>query len=214
MKRWLAFLAVVAPLAFSPSVALAQPSAQDEEERDPYAEYEDVNRFALGVGIGLIEPSDSNFTETYLAASLRIRAGRQDGDHSAYRRDQGIRGYVEPEIGYWKTNQALFGNRTTSAEDLLLGVNIVGVVPFGNIESFFGAGAGVHLLDNVLLDVDPTEIDDPNDQSSKLGVNAHFGLDLFLTEHLSIFGSGRFDLVQDTRDSVQTKVYLGLRAHF
>jgi opacity protein-like surface antigen len=216
MKRWFPIAALAAALLIPASVAMAQDpnSREGDPEKDPYADYEEEERFAIGGGIGLIEPSDANITETYLMLSLRFRAGHRESDQENYRHDQGIRGYIEPELGWWKTDSA---DRVTlpgegeSAEDLLAGVNLIGVVPFGNVESFFGAGAGVHFIDAGLLD-----LDDPNDTGSKtkLGVNAQFGVDLFLTDNLSVFGTGRFDLVQDTKDSLQTKIYLGLRGRF
>jgi hypothetical protein len=94
--------------------------------------------------------------------------------------------------------------------DLLLGVNLVGVVPLGIVDSFFGVGAGVHFVDTSLLENDPSL----TDSETKLGANAQFGLDLYITDSLSAFGTGRFDLVQGSEDKVQTKVYLGLRARF
>ena len=53
-----------------------------------------------------------------------------------------------------------------------------------------------------------------DDSETKLGANAQFGLDLRINRSLSAFGAGRFDLVQGSEDSIQSKVYLGLRAAF
>ena len=216
MKRWFPIAAFAAALMVPSMAAVAQDpnSREGDPDKDPYADYEDEKRFALGGGIGLVEPSDANITETYLSISLRIRAGHREGDHENYRHDQGIRGYLEPEIGWWKTNsedRVSLPGSGSSADDLLAGVNLIGVVPFGNIESFFGAGAGLHFIDAGLLD-----LDDPNEtgRKTKIGVNAQFGIDLFLTDNLSLSGTGRFDLVQDTKDSLQTKVFLGLRGRF
>ena len=72
-----------------------------------------------------------------------------------------------------------------------------------------GLAAGAHRLDADLLE-NPTSAG----KQTKLGVNAHFGLDVYLTHALSLFGTGRFDLVQGARKSVQGKAYLGLRARF
>lgn len=207
MKRWLTVVAVGATLML-PALARAQDSQSRDGDpnRDPYADYKEEKRFALSVGIGLVEPSNGSFTEPYLSAALRIRAGHKDeADYGSV--DRGIRGYIEPEIGYWETSKARGGGK---ASDLLLGANLIGVVPFGNIETFFGAGAGIHQIDGALLKDNPTK----TGNSTKVGVDAQFGVDLFLGEHLSAFGTGRFDLVQDAQDSLQTKVYLGLRAHF
>jgi hypothetical protein len=208
MKRWLTVVAVGATLMLPAAVARAQDpqSREGDPNRDPYADYEEENRFALGVGIGLIEPSNSGITEPYIAVSLRIRAGhKNEEDYGSV--DRGIRGYIEPEVSYWETEEARGGEK---ASDLAIGANLIGVVPFGNVETFFGAGAALHQIDAALLKDNPDE----TGTASKVGVNAQFGVDLFLGEHLSAFGAGRFDLVQDAEDSLQTKVYLGLRAHF
>lgn len=208
MKRWLTVVAVGATLMLPAAVARAQdPQSRDgDPNRDPYADYKEEKRFAFSVGVGLVEPSNGSFTEPYLTASLRIRAGhKNEQDYGSV--DRGIRGYIEPEIGYWETSKARGGEK---ASDLLLGANLIGVVPFGNVETFFGAGAAIHQIDAALLKDDPTD----TGNSTKVGVDAQFGVDLFLGEHLSAFGTGRFDLVQDAQDSLQTKVYLGLRAHF
>jgi hypothetical protein len=203
MKRWwmIPALAVAALLASGPA------GAQTSEDDDFYEdEQRDDDRFAFGVGAGLVEPSGD--VETYFMASLRIRAsgrGGRDGDNGRRRGDEGITGYIEPEVGYWKRS-----GDGVSGEDLLIGANLVGVVPLGMVDSFFGVGAGVHMVDAALLE-DPEEEDDT---ATKLGANAQFGLDLYITPKVSAFGVGRFDLVQDSQDDVQTKVYLGLRARF
>ncbi len=201
MKRWwmIPALAVAALLASGP--ADAQTSDDDFYEDE---EQQDDDRFAFGVGAGLVEPSGD--IETYFMASLRIRASGRRGDDSRRRSgDEGITGYIEPEVGYWKHS-----GDGVSGEDLLVGANLVGVVPLGMVDSFFGVGAGVHLIDAALLE----NPDEAEDSAAKLGANAQFGLDLYITPSVSAFGVGRFDLVQDSQDDVQTKVYLGLRARF
>jgi opacity protein-like surface antigen len=115
-----------------------------------------------------------------------------------------MRGYLEPEVGYWKAS----GNNG-SGSDLLLGVNLVGVVPVGAVDTYIGAGIGAHRLDADLLS-NPTS----NGKQTKLGVNAQFGLDVFITRSVSVFGTGRFDIVQGARKSVQAKGVLGLRVRF
>ena len=54
-------------------------------------------------------------------------------------------------------------------------VNLVGVVPLGIVDSFYGVGAGVHFVDASLLENDPGL----TDSETKLGANAQFGLDLY-----------------------------------
>ena len=46
------------------------------------------------------------------------------------------------------------------------------------------------------------------------GVNALFGVDVHLNETVTIFGTGRFDIINDSSDSLDAKVYLGLRFGF
>lgn len=204
MKRWW----MIPALAMAALLASGPVDAQTSEDGDFYEDEEeetrDDDRFAFGIGAGLVEPSGD--VETYLMASLRIRASGRGGDDSSRRGgDEGITGYIEPEVGYWKHSED-----GLSGEDLLIGANLVGVVPMGMVDTFFGVGAGVHLIDAALLE-DPDEVDD---SAAKLGANSQFGLDLYITPKVSAFGVGRFDLVQDSRDSIQSKVYLGLRARF
>ncbi|HBL26483.1 MAG TPA: hypothetical protein DD490_06580 [Acidobacteria bacterium] len=196
MKRWW-----IVPVFLGMALLAGQPllawSDDDEDE-------EEQQRFALGVGVGLIEAGE---TENYLAASLRIRFGHDDEDEDDGNRgrDQGITGYLEPEIGYWESS-----NDRIEGSDLLVGVNLIGAMPFSRAESFIGAGVGVHFIDAALLEAD-SRLDG---SETKLGVNAQFGLDVRMTRSLSAFGTGRFDLVQGSAESVHTKVFLGLRARF
>jgi hypothetical protein len=195
MKRWWIVPAFLGMALLASQPMLAQ-SDDDDEEDGPY-------NYALGVGVGLVESGE---TENYLTASLRIRVGRDgDEDTGASRRDRGIEGYIEPEIGYWESSNDLI-----EGSDLLLGVNLVGAIPFSRAESFIGVGIGVHFIDSQLLEANPAL----DDSEAKLGANAQFGIDLRLSRSLSAFGTGRFDLVQGSTENVQSKVYLGLRARF
>jgi len=195
-KRWV--VAALAAAALYPTGWAQAQSRNDYDDEDGRNE----DRFALGAGVGLVD--SLNEAETYLMASLRIRVGGGRDDDGAG--EQGIRGYLEPEVGYWEAS----GDDGREGSDLLLGVNLIGVVPLGPVDSFFGVGAGAHFVDTSLLENDPFA----DDSETKLGANAQFGIDLYITESLSAFGAGRFDLVQGSDDSVQSKVYLGLRARF
>lgn len=178
----------------------------------------DDDRYALGIGFGLVEPSD-NDVETYLTANFRIRVGDReqeakrdedldwaDADAEAEEREDSrsgsseefIRGYLEPEIGIWDGDVR---------SDALLGLNIIGVIPFRSVDMFIGAGLGVHFNDSDLPDVSGLDSDD----DTAIGANAQFGLDLNLSEKLAIFGVGRFDLVERSNDRVEAKAFLGLR---
>lgn len=194
-RRWIvpAFLGL-ALLASQPMLA----QSDDEEDEDgPY-------NYALGVGVGLVEAGE---TEDYLTAALRIRVGRDgdEDDEGRGRRDRGIEGYLEPEIGYWESS-----DDAIEGSDLLVGVNLIGAMPFSRAETFIGIGVGAHFIDSALLEADPSLDED----ETKLGVNAQFGIDLRVSRSISAFGTGRFDLVQGSAENVQTKVYLGLRARF
>lgn len=196
MKRWWIVPAVLGLALLASQPVLAQSDDDEDDEDAPY-------NYALGVGVGLVEAVE---TEDYLTASFRIRVARDDEDEDGGgRRDRGIEGYIEPEIGYWESSVDNF-----DGGDLLLGVNLVGAFPFSRAESFLGVGVGVHFIDAALLE-NNANLDD---SETKLGANAQFGIDLRLSRSLSAFGTGRFDLVQGSSENVQTKIYLGLRARF
>lgn len=194
MKRWWIVPVFLGCALLASQPVLAQSDDEEEEEEGPY-------NYALGVGLGLVEAGE---TESYLTAALRIRVGR-DNDEQGSRRDRGIEGYIEPEIGYWESS-----DDRIEGSDLLVGVNLVGAFPFSRAESFLGVGVGVHFIDAQVLEADPTL----DGSETKLGANSQFGIDLRLSRSLTAFGTGRFDLVQGSVENVQTKVYLGLRARF
>jgi|SRR6185436_10740959 len=191
-RRW------IVPAFLGLALVASQPVLAQSDDEDA------IPNYALGVGVGLVEAGE---TENYLTAALRIRVGRdEDSDKDTGKgRDRGITGYVEPEIGYWESSDDVI-----EGSDLLLGVNLVGAMPFSRAETFIGVGVGVHFIDAALLEADPRL----DGSDTKLGANAQFGIDLRLSRSLSAFGTGRFDLVQGSAENVQTKVYLGLRARF
>jgi hypothetical protein len=172
-------------------------------DRDDTGGGRNRDRFAFSVGAGLVEPSGG--VETYYTAALRIRVSGGDEDRQHATGDEGVTGYLEPEVGYWKAT----GNHGKGS-DTLLGVNLIGVVPFGSVDSFFGVGAALHSIDKSIVEDDPTL----TGTQSKFGADAQFGIDIYITRKLSAFGTGRFDLVQGAQNRVQSKVYLGLRARF
>lgn len=187
----------IAALVLICGLLAAAPALAEED----YGDYDEgrSDRFGLGFGVGLVDLDAG--TEPYFSAGLRVRLGGGD----RYDRDQGgIVGYLEPEIGYWE------GDNNTS--DLLLGVNLIGVVPFTRVDYHFGVGAGVHFLDTADIGAGGVVIAD--DSEEKLGLNGQFGIDLKVTETASVFGTGRFDLVEGTEDDLQEKLYIGVRFHF
>ncbi len=189
MKRWLTIAALTGSLLVLGGPAMAQ---VEEYEGD------NQHRMALAIGAGLVEPGEE--VETYLMAALRIRVGGRTDNQRGQRPNEGVEAHLEPEIGYWENDKG--------ASDLLAGVNLIGVVPFGNVDSFFGVGAGLHFVDGELLST-PDE-----DSATKIGANSQFGIDVYLSDSWSLFGTGRFDLVQDAQDDIQGKIYLGVRGRF
>jgi len=206
VNDWRKISALAAAGLLASSLAMAQTTGTDEPQRDDRDE-RGAARSSLAVGVGLVN-ADSE-TQTYLMAALRLRLGcRRDHDADDWRGrppDTGIRGYFEPEVGYWKA-----GNDRGGGKDQLVGFNLIGVIPLGSVDSFFGAGAAYHRIDRSILD----GVAVSTGTESKLGVDAQFGIDIHLNRNLSLFGAGRFDLVQDLHRGVEGKGYLGLRIHF
>jgi len=100
----------------------------------PAANRDELSPWALGVGLGLVRSSDQG--DLYFAASLRRRihfrmpaadpSADAPGPAGGADTEQGRPGrvYVEPEVGYWKRSE-----NGLDEKDLLVGVNLVGVVP-------------------------------------------------------------------------------------
>ena len=211
MKRWWRVTALVAMAVLLAGGAWAQGG---DDESDYYLDEEvrqEAHRYALGIGFGLVELGDNviqgeriitdDDVEQYFNLNLRIRFGdtyANQGPGSG-----GFRGYLEPELGYYDGEVI---------SDLLLGVNIIGAMPVNAVEFFLGAGVGIHFIDrDVARFALPAGIEDSEEA---LGFNAQFGLDVSLNKKTSIYGVGRFDLVDDDRDELEGKVYLGLRFRF
>lgn len=204
MKGWLRISAFAAVGMLASGLVMAQtPGTDDDSRRDE----RESSHNSIAVGAGLVN-ADSQ-TQTYLMAALRLRLGhRRDHDSDDWRGrppETGIRGYFEPEVGYWKA-----GSDRGNGKDQLIGFNLIGVIPLGPVDSFFGAGAAYHRIDQSILLGLPVSAG----TESKLGVDAQFGIDVHVSRNLSLFGAGRFDLVQDLRRGVEGKGYLGLRIHF
>lgn len=195
-------------------------SAQDDRgDRD-----DDGRDVHLGLGVGLVDPEDSESAEVYYSASLRIRLGRGadfdeeegqwEGDHYRGRPPRGgdsagIRGYIEPEVAYWSG-----GGDNEDIEDLLAGVNLVGVVPTRGADYFLGVGFGVHFFDAELRrevgGVDTVIVDD----DTHLGGNLQVGVDVNIGDNAALFGTGRVDILEGEIAERQTKVFVGIRFKF
>lgn len=204
---------MIAALALMVFVLPGQAALADQhEEADDQKiyldeEYEEERDWAIGIGLGLVELGD-NFVqgglvvndddvEQYLMLNLRIPFGDRYAHPGSS--STGFRGYLEPELGYYDGDVS---------SDLLLGINIVGGMPFNAVEFFVGGGIGLHFLDSDLA------LPGGDDQDDALGVNAHFGVDVSVSESISFFGMGRFDLVDDDRDELEGKAAVGLRFRF
>ena len=184
-------------------LAVAPAAAQDRQDSD---------RFGLGLGFGVVEPDDAG--ELYYMGSFRIRLWGDDDDEDRdeddwrYASRGDIEAYIEPEIGYWEAD----GGRS-SESDLLLGVNGIGVVPGRTVDYFFGVGLGYHFLDRDIRS--PGDVRRAVDDSDEVfGGNFQVGLDIHLSDAVSLFGAGRFDILEDIDDTLQGKVYMGLRFTF
>lgn len=169
------------------------------------------DRFALALGAGIVEPDGGG--EMYFMGAFRFRIGGGDdedeGEWDPRGRpprgaSPGIRAYLEPEVGYWS-----FSEDGTDATDLLVGINLLGVVPGRNVDYFLGVGFGLHFLDAEVQGFPELAEDD-----SVLGGNLQIGLDVNFFEHLGIFGAARIDLLDSDQYSDQFKIYGGLRFNF
>ena len=197
MKVRAAFILAIAALLLS----VAAPAlAQDDEE----------GRYSIGLGAGMVQTSGSS--DPYFTANLRSRIGyRTAGDE----RQGSVFGFVEPEVGYWTRDKG-----GIESKDTLLGVNIGGAVRLRSFEYFIAGGVGYHMFDrDVASGITTRSVSD-----GSVGVNAQFGFDVRMSDTVSLFGVGRFDLVQTddnalvsssdkSPDDQQTKVYLGVRFH-
>ncbi len=210
--KWIGALPAVCLLAAAPTFAAPQQDG-DTYVRHDQRDWEDDSRYSLGLGLGLIsldDPGQADDVELYGTINFRIAVG------PGHNRPGSWRGYLEPELGYWESGTGTRGQTSQSLgrSDLLLGVNLVGVMPLNAVDFFLGAGAGIHFIDeDVRVFANNGSIDRSNSDEA-LGVNAHFGLDVGITRNMSLFGVGRFDIVDDNSNSLDAKAYLGLRFRF
>jgi hypothetical protein len=164
------------------------------------AQEDEEGRFSVGLGGGLVDTGSSS--DPYFTANFRTRMGyRMAGEE----RQGSVFGFLEPEVGYWTRDK-----NGISSKDTLVGVNIGGAVRLRVFEYFVGGGIGYHFLDQRAPRIGGGTV---NSSDNKLGVNAQFGFDVRMSQVISLFGVGRFDLIEDTPQTRETKVYLGLRVH-
>jgi hypothetical protein len=201
MKLRAKLLLVTAALLLSTAPVMAQDDDDVSED----------GRFAFGIGAGMVEAGDG--TEPYFTANLRIRAGYRPSEDE---QQGGVTGFIEPEIGYWTSDFAVPSSLTsTDITDMHLGVNLGGAVRLRMIEYFLGAGIGWHFIDQSISRANASDLETDD---GALGVNAQFGFDVRMAEHVSLFGVGRFDLIDVDEELAiegeQAKAYVGARFRF
>jgi len=188
-----ALLLGAAPTAFAQ--AASGTAAQPGEDRplEP--------GWALGAGVGIVQSDEAG--ETYWSGNLRRRLGTRGERSELSAPKDGLHAFVEGEVGYWKGDTP-----TTRDKDLLVGVNLVGVVPTPVADLFMGVGFGVHFTRYELLGVSAPV------SETRPGGNAQFGVEVRATHKLGIFGAGRLDFLSGERNRQQNKIWGGLRFYF
>lgn len=202
-RTLLAMLAVALCSVLLAPAGFAQDRDDDRDDDD-----RDSRRTALGIGAGVVEPD--GIGEIYYHAALRIRLfdddedeGRDDDDWRYAGRGD-IQAHIEPEIGYWERDE-----NAASESDLSIGVNALGLIPGRVVDYYFGVGLGFHFLDTRIDGVGTQPDLDESDEA--FGGNFHVGLDIHLGEHVSLFGTGRLDVIEGQDETLQSKVFMGLR---
>lgn len=185
---------------------VAAPLAAQDADRGGYDK-------ALGFGAGVVDAGSGN--AEYFTANFRFRivGPEADGGGSA----EGMKGFLEVEAAAWDEDDDILDS---DIEDFLIGLNLLGVVPFRYVDFFFGGGLGVHFLDVTFRDNDFGDLDDSEDV---FGVNFQTGIDVHVSNRLAIFVLARLDLLEDGPtarqdfelfDDNQSKIVLGLRFKF
>ena len=197
-------------LIFAGGTALAQQGGGDQTNQQQYEQRRDRD-IQLRLGVGLDKP-DTSDAEVYYSGAVRFRIGREHGEQGVWEGDTyrgrppaegSIRGYLEPEVAYWSRSKT-----NDDATDLLLGANLIGVVPTRGADFFIGVGFGYHFFDSKFLD-DNDVLVSQND--GRLGGNLQVGVDVNLGAKVALSGTGRIDILDGNRDNRQTKVFVGLR---
>jgi hypothetical protein len=203
-RTFLAMLAAILCTALLAPAGFAQDRDDDRDDDD-----NDGRRTAIGIGAGVVEPDGTG--EIYFHGAVRIRLfdgeddddGRDDDDWRYAGRGD-TQAHIEPEIGYWERDE-----NGASESDLSIGVNALGLIPGRVVDYYFGVGLGYHFLDTRVdgLGTQP----DLDESNGSIGGNFHVGLDVHLGENVSLFGTGRLDVVEGREDTLQSKVFMGLR---
>lgn len=181
--------------------------AQDDEYEEQGYGGPRENKFAVGFGAGIVDTDlDSDI---YYAADFRIRLGGRGTGNL----EEGIIGYIEPEIGYWSMSDSR-DNGKVDYSDLHVGVGITGVIPTRAADLFMNVGLDLHSFDR--SPSGSAVLDTANDSDSALGGHARVGLDLYLGDNFSLLGCGGYYLVDTdiAQFENQIKVYVGGRVGF
>ncbi len=192
-------IALLSASAFAPMARAADPQHGASDYR-----------YALALGAGVVEPDNTG--EIYYYGGLRFRLHGQDDETPQkgdwrYDRRGDIVAFLEPEVGYWQRDES-----GLKESDFSAGVNGIGVIPGRTVDYFFGVGLGVHFLDTKIAATQSRAALDNSDQH--LGGNFQVGLDIRMTRAVSFFGTGRFDIIEGISDTLQGKVYVGMRFRF
>jgi hypothetical protein len=202
-RTLLAMLAVILCSVLLAPDGFAQDRDDDRDDDD-----RDSRRTALGIGAGVVEPD--GIGEIYYHGAVRIRLFDDDEDEGRdeddwrYAGRGDIQAHLEPEIGYWERDE-----NGASESDLSIGVNALGLIPGRVVDYYFGVGLGFHFLDTRIDGVGTQPDLDESDEA--FGGNFHVGLDVHLGENVSLFGTGRLDVVEGQDETLQSKVFMGLR---
>ena len=203
MRTWrgAAALGVFVAALMAPGAARAQAATGTSEPDAPSNEHP----WAIGLGVGIVQPDADS--EVYWSASLRRRVSARSTESATEsgRPPEGLKAYVEGEVGYWKQTTA-----TTEDKDLLVGANLIGAVPTRAADIFIGVGFGAHFTDATLIRSSGRS----TTSKTRYGGNLQFGVEVRLSEHVGVFGVGRVDYVSGVRNRQQSKVSGGLRYRF
>jgi hypothetical protein len=186
---------------WAPSNARAQAASGAPEPDSRPQEY----AWSAGIGAGLVQPD--NGSETYWQANLRRRLRTRSADDAVtgQQASEGLKAFLEAEVGYWKATTA-----TTENKDLLLGLNLIGTVPTRAADMFIGVGFGAHFVDASLIETGSRA----TTSDTRFGGNVQFGVEVRLSERFGLWGAGRVDFLSGERDRKQSKITGGLRARF
>ena len=180
------------PADFRRRHRLAQQGGSDQTNQQQYEQRRDRD-IQLRLGVGLDKP-DTSDAEVYYSGAVRFRIGREHGEQGVWEGDTyrgrppaegSIRGYLEPEVAYWSRSKT-----NDDATDLLLGANLIGVVPTRGADFFIGVGFGYHFFDSKFLD-DNDVLVSQND--GRLGGNLQVGVDVNLGAKVALSGTGRIE---------------------